>query len=66
LFSQPSPALGDAVLTAKSGIADIDVRRTFIFFGDPAMRLRMPGSTGETLGSSHLRTAISAGEKSER
>ena len=66
LFSQPSPALGDAVLTAKSGISDSDVRRTFIFFGDPAMRLRMPGSTGETLGSSHLRTAISAGEKSER
>jgi hypothetical protein len=35
LFSQPAPALGDAVLTAKSGISDINVRRTFIFFGDP-------------------------------
>jgi hypothetical protein len=42
LFSQPMPALGDAVLTAKSGISDIDVRRTYIFFGDPAMRLRLP------------------------
>jgi hypothetical protein len=42
LFSQPAPALGDAVLTAKSGISDLDVRRTFILFGDPAMRLRGP------------------------
>ena len=44
LFSQPLPALGDAVLTAKSGISDIDVRRTYILFGDPAMRLRLPGT----------------------
>jgi hypothetical protein len=66
LFSQPAPALGDAVLKAKSGISDIDVRRTFIFFGDPGMRLRMPASSGETGGISHLHPAISAGEKSER
>jgi hypothetical protein len=45
LFSQPVPALGDAVLTAKSGISDTDVRRTYIFFGDPAMRLRLPELT---------------------
>ncbi len=45
LFS--APALGDAVLTAKSGIADLDVRRTFILFGDPAMRLRIPKSTSQ-------------------
>ena len=43
LFSQTAPALGDAVLKAKSAISDIDVRRTFILFGDPAMRLRIPG-----------------------
>lgn len=66
LFSQPAPALGDAVLTAKSGISDIDVRRTFIFFGDPAMRLRMPGTSGEMLGGSHLRRSISAGETPAR
>ncbi len=40
LFSQPSTTLGDAVLSAKSGIADSDVRNTFILFGDPLMRLK--------------------------
>lgn len=64
LFSQPAPALGDAVLAAKSGISDIDVRRTFIFFGDPALRLRMPGTGGETLRSQRLKT-VSTVEKSE-
>lgn len=32
--------LGDALLKAKSAISDQDVRRTYILFGDPAMRLR--------------------------
>jgi peptidase C25-like protein/peptidase S24-like protein len=45
LFSNPAPALGDAILTAKTGISDVDVRRTFILFGDPAMKLRTPDST---------------------
>ena len=49
LFSQTAPALGDAVLDAKSAISDIDVRRTFILFGDPAMRLRMPQTSGQRL-----------------
>jgi hypothetical protein len=40
LFAQPSITLGDAVLFAKSGIADQDVRKTFILFGDPLMRLK--------------------------
>ncbi len=40
LFSQPSTTLGDAVLFAKSGIADSNVRKTFILFGDPLMRLK--------------------------
>lgn len=42
LFSQPSITVGDAVLVAKSGIADPDVRKTFILFGDPMMRLKSP------------------------
>jgi hypothetical protein len=41
LFSQSS-TVGDAVLFAKSGIADLDVRKTFILFGDPMMRLKSP------------------------
>lgn len=40
LFAQPGIALGDAVLSAKSNIADQDVRRTFILFGDPLFRLK--------------------------
>jgi len=40
LFAQPSVTLGDAVLTAKSGISDPDTRKTFILFGDPLMRLK--------------------------
>jgi uncharacterized repeat protein (TIGR01451 family) len=44
LFAQPSTTVGDAILFAKSGIADQDVRKTFILFGDPLMRLKQPGS----------------------
>jgi uncharacterized repeat protein (TIGR01451 family) len=42
LASSPSMAVGDAVMLAKSGITDQDVRRTFILFGDPTMRLKWP------------------------
>src|SRR5262249_585021 len=31
--------LGDAVLAAKRAVSDLDVRRTWVLFGDPAMRL---------------------------
>ena len=40
LFGGASPALGDAVRAAKRRTSDADVRRTWILFGDPAMRLR--------------------------
>lgn len=41
LFSaELSPRLGDAVRAAKAATTDPDVRRTWIFFGDPTMRLR--------------------------
>jgi len=36
------PALGDAILKAKSGITDIGVRKTYILFGDPAMGMKPP------------------------
>jgi uncharacterized repeat protein (TIGR01451 family) len=48
LFTQPSTTLGDAVVFAKSGIGDQDVRRTFILFGDPLMRLKKPQSSATT------------------
>jgi hypothetical protein len=50
LFSRPSISLGDAVLFAKSGIADPNVRKTYILFGDPLMRLKRPAALPE-LGS---------------
>jgi uncharacterized repeat protein (TIGR01451 family) len=37
-------AMGDALRLAKTAVADPDVRRTYILFGDPAMRLN-PEST---------------------
>jgi len=35
-----SPAIGDAILKAKKATTDKDVRRTWILFGDPTMKLR--------------------------
>jgi len=56
LFAQPSITLGDAVLFAKSGIADQDVRKTFILFGDPLMRLKQPrGGVEIPVSESHAR-----------
>jgi uncharacterized repeat protein (TIGR01451 family) len=43
LFARPSIAFGDAIQIAKAGIADADVRKTFILFGDPLMRLKQSG-----------------------
>jgi hypothetical protein len=39
LYGGGSPALGDAVRAAKHNTNDPDVRRTWILFGDPALRL---------------------------
>jgi len=49
LFSQSSMTVGEAVLSAKSGIEDSDVRKTFILFGDPMMRLK--SAMGSTVGT---------------
>ena len=40
LFARPTMTLGEAVIGAKSVVGDMDVRRTWILFGDPSMRLR--------------------------
>ena len=37
---EEGPRLGDATMRAKSAISDPDVRRTWILFGDPSMRLK--------------------------
>ncbi len=40
VFNSSQATLGDAVTAAKQAVADIDVRRSWVFFGDPAMRLK--------------------------
>jgi uncharacterized repeat protein (TIGR01451 family) len=44
LAGNPSMPLGNAILNAKLGIIDPDVRRSWNFFGDPTMLLRFPAS----------------------
>jgi hypothetical protein len=43
-FSASRPTLGDAIVQAKSQISDPDVRKTYVLFGDPAMRIKTPGA----------------------
>jgi uncharacterized repeat protein (TIGR01451 family) len=41
-FGGDNVTLGDAIVKAKSNITDPDVRRTFVLFGDPAMKIKRP------------------------
>jgi uncharacterized repeat protein (TIGR01451 family) len=45
----PGETLGDAIQTAKGGITDSDVRRTFILFGDPLLHLMRPAASSSTV-----------------
>ncbi len=38
------PTLGESILKAKSHIGDPGVRRTYVLFGDPAMRVKQPAA----------------------
>jgi hypothetical protein len=40
LFATPAQTIGEATRNAKQGVTDIDVRRTWILFGDPSMKLK--------------------------
>ena len=44
LVSDPTQPLGRAILAAKKLTGDSDVRRTWILFGDPAMRIQFSAS----------------------
>jgi uncharacterized repeat protein (TIGR01451 family) len=44
VLSSSPPTLGDAIVAAKSQISDAVVRKTYILFGDPAMRVKPPGA----------------------
>jgi len=39
------PTLGESILKAKSQISDVNVRRTFVLFGDPAMAMKQAASS---------------------
>lgn len=45
LAQSPSMPLGRAMIMAKSGVTDPDVRRTWILFGDPWMKIAFPGTS---------------------
>jgi uncharacterized repeat protein (TIGR01451 family) len=45
LRTNPSTPIAAAIVQAKTGVTDNDVRRTWIFFGDPAMPLQLSPST---------------------
>ena len=40
LMAPQSLALGDAIKIAKAASSDFDVRTTWIFFGDPSIKIR--------------------------
>jgi hypothetical protein len=40
LFNGGSLTIGEAAMRAKSSVTDLDIRRTWIFLGDPTSRLR--------------------------
>jgi hypothetical protein len=40
IYGSPTLPLGDAIKDAKTYTTDIDVRRTWILFGDPSMKIR--------------------------
>jgi hypothetical protein len=44
LKSHPLMPVAAAIVKAKSSVSDNDVRRTWIFFGDPAMTLQLSPS----------------------
>jgi len=52
LKANPTMPIASAILQAKSGITDNDVRRTWIFFGDPAMTLQLPPASSTSSGPS--------------
>jgi hypothetical protein len=40
LFSTPGLTIGEAVNRAKQATSDVEVRKSWILFGDPSMKLK--------------------------
>ncbi len=45
LSQAPGTPIGRAMIKAKLGVTDPDVRRTWVLFGDPWMQIAFPGNT---------------------
>jgi len=56
--SNPSLPIGQLILQAKSGTTDIDVRRTWILFGDPAMKFQFAPTASGTQTSTPVRHPV--------
>jgi len=44
IFAGTNSTLGESILKAKSKTNDVNVRRTFVLFGDPAMQIKQPAT----------------------
>jgi len=44
-FGGNGATLGDAIVKAKANMSDPDVRRTYVLFGDPAMKIKHPAAS---------------------
>ncbi len=67
VFSGAFRTVGEAMVAAKKVVTDKDVRRTWIFFGDPAMHLKgapEPSSTSELNRQSRAPETIADGGES--
>ena len=57
VLSSSQPALGDAIVSAKSQISSVLVRKTYILFGDPAMQVKPPVAGTAANSERHQRTS---------
>ena len=57
MAANPSQPLGRSILKAKLNITDPDVRRTWILFGDPAMRVAFPTTSSTSTPKAHTTPA---------
>ena len=55
LAASPNDPLGALILRAKNGTTDNDVRRTWILFGDPAMKFHFAPHASSTSGPGQIR-----------
>jgi uncharacterized repeat protein (TIGR01451 family) len=54
----PTNSLGRLILDAKSGITDTDVRRTWVLFGDPAMKLQFTAAPAATTAATQQKPSV--------